>query len=423
MTKTRRPRRIKAWQVAGTLLMLAVGGFVAYGLWPTITDSDAEEERDIGEDLEPAKAAVEAFVLHPVEFPLRADATGHLAPWRLAELTAQASGIIVSRPVEEGQRVQKGDLLLQIDKREQQIRLEEAKAALLIARADHAVKSIDSGNLPPPDTTALSAARARLMRAESDFEGGTITQAELQHARREFESINVLSGSLRNEVQAVNSNLVQSEQQVARAQLELSRTQLIAPFSGRIADLVVEEGQQIGPGTKVMTLLEDYRMKVDVDVLEADLVHLGIGASATVVVPSFSDEVLLGRVYSINPMVDAGTGFGRVTVALSNPGGQLISGLYADVALETERLIDRLVVPSNALLVRDGRDLVFKILEGRGFWTYVDILVRSGNFAEIKGTGGASIIEPGDSILVAGHLNLAHDVPLEVTRVRELGLR
>ncbi len=105
--------------------------------------------------------------------------------------------------------------------------------------------------------------------------------------------------------------------------------------------------------------------------------------------------------------MDAERGTGRVTVAIPNPDNQLLAGLYATVRLETHRLPDRLVVPTDAVLVRQGRDLVFVVRDGRAQWTYVEVGTRSGNFVEI--TDG---LQPGDIVAVDGHFALAHDAPV-----------
>jgi HlyD family secretion protein len=111
-------------------------------------------------------------------------------------------------------------------------------------------------------------------------------------------------------------------------------------------------------------------------------------------------------------------GTGRVTVAIPNPSGRLVAGLYATVRLETARLADRLVVPADAVLVRQGRDLVFVVEAGRAQWTYVEVGARSGDVVEI--TDG---ISPGDTIAVDGHFALAHDAPVEVTAVQEVAVQ
>ena len=168
---------------------------------------------------------------------------------------------------------------------------------------------------------------------------------------------------------------------------------------------------------------QDDRMKVSVDVLEGDLVYVSPGVTANVVVPSYSDEVFQGYVHAVNPSVDPKTGSGRITVALRNPGGRLVSGLYADVALETNRLQDRMVAPSEAVIVRQGREVVFLVKGGRSYWMYVIIGERSGNFTEIIRGDSPSVVEPGDTLIVQGNYALAHDVPVEVIKVVELGIR
>ena len=154
-------------------------------------------------------------------------------------------------------------------------------------------------------------------------------------------------------------------------------------------------------------------MKVEVNVLDADVVHLRAGATARIRVPALDDAVFSGTIYSINPAIDDASGTARVTVAIPNPDGRLVSGLYSYVALETERRPNRIVVPADALLVRSGRDLVFVVNHNKAEWVYVTVGTRSGNEVEVL-----EGLAAGDSVAVAGHFALAHDafvkaVPVE----------
>jgi HlyD family secretion protein len=102
-------------------------------------------------------------------------------------------------------------------------------------------------------------------------------------------------------------------------------------------------------------------------------------------------------------------------VQLSNPRGELISGIFAYVQLETGRLANRIVVPADAVLVRQGRDLVFLVKDSRAQWTYVTVGRRSGDLIEITDP-----IAPGDSVAVAGHHALSHDARVEIGDVVSL---
>lgn len=383
---------VQAWHGAGAVLVLAVLGLGLYGLWPVLTGQTKDEAA--AEDVEaPASAArVDVTVAERTDFPLRTQATGHLVPWQRAQLKAEASGPLMERVVQEGARVEKGALIARLRNREERIALEEARAKLLTARA-----KFQSQYVPNSDTLA-----------DSEWLASTDTTGS-----------NALR-STRRATQAAVSGLTAARQAVERAKLNLERTRITAPFAGRVADLQLDEGQYVSRGSEICTLLRDARMKVHVDVLESDLVDVQKGATARVHVPALGppdddSAVFEGTVWTINPQVSPESGTGRVAVAVPNPNRRLVSGLFTNVKLETERLQDRLVVPDEAVLVRQGRDLVFVVEGGRAQWSYVNIGARSGDFVEI--TKG---VAPGDTVAVDGHFALAHDAPVEVDEILPL---
>jgi HlyD family secretion protein len=370
---------------AAILLVLSVGGLSLYGLWPVLTGSAGNEAARDDVEAPSSTAQVDVIVAERTDFPLRSRASGHLVPWRRARIPAEAGGPVVERAVREGDRVEKGDLLARLEHRAERIALEEARAELLEARAEFRAK-YDGGR---------AGSRGRADSA---------------------------SDATRRATQAAVSGLTAARQAVEHAKLDLERTRITAPFAGRVADLKIEEGQYVGQGKTVATLLQDRRMKVEVDVLESDVVALDDGASVQVHVPALGPEDdstawVEGTVWAVNPKVDPQSGTGRVTVALPNPDRRLVSGLYTEARLETRRLADRLVVPEDAILVRQGRDLVFVVEDGRALWSYVDLGARSGSYVEI--TDG---VQPGDTIAVSGHFALAHDAPVTIGEVRPLGL-
>ena len=415
LSSTDRPQsRFRAWHAAGVVLLFAVGGLLLYGFWPVLMGTVEEDERPEVEEAVVGGAQIEVVEVERIDFPLRAEATGRLAPWRQSAVSAESGGRIVSRPVEEGRRVAAGGLLFQLDDRDARIEMEEAQSDLLQARAEYAVamRQGDVG-LVLPDTTFLAERRSAYEEAQAAHARGEINDRQLRDARRQFEAAQILTGEDRSAVQAAVSGLAAAEQRLERAELALERTRITAPFGGRVADLEAEEGQRVGQGEQVATLMDDSRMKVRVDVLESDLVRMEEGGSVRARLPALDDRIVEGTIHSINPSIDRGTGTGRVTVEIPNPDGRLVSGMFAYVELETERLADRIVVPADAVLVRQGRDLVFRIEDGRAQWEYVTVGARSGDYVEIT-----DVLQPGDQIAVAGHFALAHDARVEVAEVR-----
>ena len=407
-TEKRGSRRFESWQVAGLVLLVAIAGLLGFAFWPSGEDEALARETV---ETEAQVAEIEATILSPIDFPIRVEATGHLQAWRRAEVSAEASGLVIKRLVEEGDRVDEGDILFELDGRDAAMELAEAEAEWIKLQAEYAVRFREEIETSPVDSSALKLAEENLLNAEEAYKNGSITVGELESVKRSFERERIQSPGIRRSIQAANIGLTQAEQRKARAELALARTHILAPYSGHVADILVEEGQHVNSGQSVLTLLDDNRMKVDVDVLEADMVRIREGATARVRVPSLENDIFSGTVYSVNPSINPATGAGRVTIAISNQGGALIAGLFTYAYLEVNRLQQRLVLPSDAILVRQGRDLVFRIEGGRAMWVYVEVGARSGDFVEIN-----EGLSQGDTIAVAGHFALAHDVPVLVSR-------
>lgn len=408
--------RFKAWQIAGVVLTLAVVGLVGYGFWPQLTGAaDQAEDRPTTGDADASRRAnVDVMLADRGDFVLRVEATGHLAPWRATTLSSQASGILLERPVEEGDFVRRGQLLVRLDSRDEELDVREAEDNLLRAQSEFSA-FISGREDVRTDSLAAERAEAEFRTVQEAHSRGEVTDERLLQARRHRDVMVLRAGARRAEVEAVMSGLAAAESALQRDQLALSRTRITAPFSGHIADIEVEVGQAIGTAAPLMKLLDDTRMRVAVDVLESDLAHIRKGGTARVRIPALGDTVLTGSVFAINPKVDAERGTGRVTVSLPNSSGLLVSGLFVYAELEAGRLEDRVVVPTEALLVRQGRDLVFVVNEGRAAWTYVTVGRRSGDFVEI-----IEPLVPGDSVAVRGHHALSHDASVRVENVVEV---
>ena len=396
------------WIVVG-VLGVALG---VYLFWPasSVEDEQADETQRIKVETTPVRIGV--AIARQKDFILEASATGVLQPWQQTEILAEVGGRVLKRQVEEGDYVHKGQVLLQLDDREQRVALQEARAAWLKALADYAVELRAEQAGTNGDTLELAQARKTLEEAIEAFKAGAIDDIALLEARRRVEAMEVLTGKRREEVRAVITGLAQAEQQLERARLAFERTRIRAPFSGRIANVQVEVGEYVSPGKSLFMLVDDAAMRVAVSVLEADRVWIKPGKQARVQIPALKDTVIYGEVYATNPLVDSKTGTSRVVVKIPNKNRRLLGGLFAFVRLETQRLPDRLVIPVEALLSRQGRDLVFVIKQGRAKWTYVTVGARTEDEVEIK-----KGLVPGDTVAVEGHFALAHDAPVEIVRV------
>ena len=98
-----------------------------------------------------------------------------------------------------------------------------------------------------------------------------------------------------------------------------------------------------------MTIVDLDPIKVEVQVLERQVGLLATGRVAQVTFAAFPGEVFLGRIETINPMIESDSRTARVTVLIPNPEARILPGMYARVSLEARRFADRILVPKNAL--------------------------------------------------------------------------
>ena len=126
------------------------------------------------------------------------------------------------------------------------------------------------------------------------------------------------------------------------------------------------------------------------------------------------------------PIIDSITRAGKAYVRLQG-NDVLRPGMYADVKLEAQRLTHRRLVPSQAIIQRDNRDLLFVVKNGRAQWTYVVPGRSNGVYTEILAdTSGQNVgtipVKAGDVVIVQGQLTLPHDAPVRVVSKREAGV-
>ncbi len=320
-------------------------------------------------------------VLHG-DLVLTVSAAGQAASRRPTILKSQVGGQIRSVVVRENSVAGGGQVLITIDPTEYQL--------------------------------ALAEARAGLRSANAQFQEFTIGDDKIKDQALLKE---------RREAARDRARVESAEVAVMKAQMNLDRTQVKAPFGGRIANLKVVPGQFVNAGEELLTVQEMDPIRVDVQVMEGQIGMISSGRPADVTFAAFPGVTFAGRVETINPIVDQVTRTARVTVAVANGAGRILPGMYARVRLSAERLPDRTYVPVSAVVERDNhRKLVFVFKPdsegsdvGRADWRYVTVGQQNDEYIEIVPNPEMPGVEPGEIVLVAGHNSLTHDGKVKLT--------
>ncbi|MDH3457815.1 MAG: efflux RND transporter periplasmic adaptor subunit, partial [Gemmatimonadota bacterium] len=306
-------------------------------------------------------------------------AAAQAAAVKEARLLAQVEGRITRVRIKENDPVRRGGWLIEIDSTEYALSVSRSRAQL--AKADAAFRELILFDDQIADS-AIRTERARVARAKSGLE-----DAEL--ALRE-------------------------------AELRLSRTHITAPFAGRVASLRVGEGETVRVGDELVSVVNLDPIKVEVQVLESEVGLLRQGNRAVATFAAFPGEQFVGRVATINPLIERNTRTARVTVTLANHDGRILPGMYARVSIEARQFADRILVPRAAILERDRRTMLFVFTGetevGLAKWRYVTTGLGNDSVVEIVESAETDMVQPGEWVLTDGHYTLIHDARVRLVK-------
>ena len=159
----------------------------------------------------------------------------------------------------------------------------------------------------------------------------------------------------------ITSGLAQARAGKNIAQKKVRDTKLRAPFAGVIGMKAIEIGQMISPGTPAFTIVKNDKIYACSSIPESEIGQLKIGQKARVKVPALSGGEFYGRVKYIGAVADPKTRTYIVKIILDNPGYILRPGMIANVSIETDRKIEILTIPGRAI-VRDPDNLTYVFL-------------------------------------------------------------
>ncbi|MCX5800705.1 MAG: efflux RND transporter periplasmic adaptor subunit [Candidatus Eisenbacteria bacterium] len=277
-------------------------------------------------------------------------APGKIRPETKVEISASLPGQIVNLPVHEGQWVEQGQLLLQLDRSEYVAQVEQSKAALGNAKA------------------SLSLAQASLAQAKSVYERKKVLSEKNLSSPEELESARTQYDVQGAQVEAARQMVAQAAAALNIAQDNLKKTTFLAPQAGVVSELNVEKGEIVVVGTMnmagtvIMTVADLAHMQVECDVDETDVVSIEKGQRAKVFVDAFPDTVLEGTVVEIGSSGQKASAASDAsatdfTVKLSlEPGSMgLKPDMTADAEITTATHTDALRLPIQAIVVRDKK--------------------------------------------------------------------
>ncbi|MCU0967535.1 MAG: efflux RND transporter periplasmic adaptor subunit [Rubrivivax sp.] len=303
-----------------------------------------------------------------------AQAVGSLRSRQSVVVRPEVSGRIARLGFVDGQRVRKGQVLVQLDDSLPQAQLRQAEAQAAIAR------------------TNLQRSRELL------GQGFVSTSAVDQNA----------------------AALEVADAQVALARAQVDRMRVLAPFDGTLGIRQVDVGDYVKDGADLVPLEDLSAMTVDFRLPERYLGGMRAGLPAEVTIDALPGQRFGARIVAVDAVIDPDGRALRARAEVDNPGSRLKPGMFARVRVVFAVRENAVVVPEEALVPLGGRQYVFRVVEGEGGQRVAErIEARVG----LRTPGRAELLDgvrAGDVVVTAGQARIAGSERAPV-RVVELG--
>jgi RND family efflux transporter MFP subunit len=341
-----------------------------------IASSSCKEEKADSQD-QPLEAFRGEVAATPVRiakaekrtFDYLINASGKIEAAEQVKIIAERLGYLIELTVKEGDVVEKGKILARLDQTESLLNLEKANIELKNAVANY---------------------RSEILSFESIMNSGDAD----------------IIAQVQEQLKA-KSGLFSAEIAVKEAQMDLDKTVIKSPISGRIADLKSKRGSLVKSGDEMLEVINTGALELKVKVLESDINLISLGQKAEIL-PVGGGEGISGSVRSINPKVDE-NGLVQVSIQVNGAKG-LLPGMNARAIIRAPQN-NSIVVPKQALVYRSGRPVVFTIEKEESKWNYVEVGKDNGQEVEIL-----SGIESGMTVITSNNLQLAHQAPVQILK-------
>ncbi len=332
-----------------TLSLFSAIGPLALSLIVFTYGCDRSSQSEIPQDF-PVPVEMAGVEVRPLSEIL--DLVGNLEAHEAVLLKPEISGRIEAIRFQQGARVSKGTLLVDLDDRETVAELREAEANLSFARAEYA-------------------------RRQDLFKQQVVSRQELDRARAEMDRI------------AARAEVVKAR---------LRKTKIRAPFDGIVGSRRVSPGAVVEPGDPLVNFeLTDF-LTLNFNVPERYLPDLAVGQVVKIKVVAFPDRTFEGKVYFINPRVSSLNRSVTAKAKVPNPDDVLHPGMFANTELLIQEKPEALTIPEQSLVPQGDQQFVFRVKpDSTAEMVPVTTGIRDAGVVEI-----VAGLARGDTVVVSG---------------------
>jgi len=319
-------------------------------------------------------ATVSTMVVETSAWQPKLSSVGNVRAFRGVELSTEIGGLVQVVPIKSGMDVKEGELLIKLNDASDVAQLNSLKALADLAQV--------------------------------------INERDRQQLEIQAISKNVFDTSKAD----AKSKQAQVEQQTAL----VAKKNLKAPFSGRVGIVMINPGQFVNPGDKLLTLQTLDPIFVDFNLPQSNAEQIQVGQEIVATTDAFKDVSFTGKISAVSPKVDTNTRNIQIEAKLANPDKKILPGMFANVNIKLGEQVKMLTLPQTAVTYNPYGSTVFiakptgkKDKQGKPALEAQQVFVTTGptrgdQVAILKG------VDEGATVVTSGQLKLKNGTPLIV---------
>jgi membrane fusion protein (multidrug efflux system) len=366
---------------------MTFGKYFLLGLWTALLlwGCGSKDSNPAGASSNPSPAAneerkVEVIEVVPRSISYTVSAVGSLKTLEDVTISPKKAGIIEKIFVKEGDRVKKGQILVQLDHVDARLQVEMSEARMKEAEA------------------SLETNRTTLARYQKLFETKVIPQQTYD--------------DLILKVKLDEARLTLAKAELNLAKQNLLDHQIVSPIEGVVNVKIAALGEHVNvaPKDEILKIVQMDPLEIEFYVPEnlAGVIHIGTKIQFSV--KAFSEEKFSAILRFISPTADPTTRNVKMKALVQNPHHRLKPGFFTEVSVRTGTNLNALLIPEAALLSEKGKFFVFVIQDGVARRREVETGVRmEGQVELVKG------IQKGQQVVTAGHEQLSDGMKVRIS--------
>ncbi|CAM3703249.1 membrane fusion protein (multidrug efflux system) [Polynucleobacter brandtiae] len=319
-------------------------------------------------------AAVSTIVVASSQWQPQLSSVGNIRAFRGVDLSTEIGGLVQAVPIKSGMDVKEGDLLIKLNDASDIAQLNSLKALADLAKV--------------------------------------INERDRQQLAIQAISKNVFDTS--------KADAASKQAQVEQQKALVAKKNLKAPFSGRVGIVMMNPGQYVNPGDKLLTLQTLDPIFVDFNLPQSTAAQIQVGQEIVVTTDAFKGANFTGKITAVSPKVDTNTRNIQVEAMLANPDKKVLPGMFANVNIKLGEEVKFLTLPQTAITFNPYGSTVFiakdmgkkdkkgkPVLEAQQVFVTTG-LTRGDQVAILKG------LDEGATVVTSGQLKLKNGTPLIV---------